>query len=197
MASHSVDIDSLIRQTSPGDARLCEALMGIYFDLACNLAASFEFDRDECEDAAQEAITWATLHINRYQAGTNFKSWLIQITLNICRDRYRRIKFRRRLLGLLKTLAPQTPPASPTPEDALIQKESRRSLRRAIDALDKKHRLPVLLRYQHGLSVPEIAQALELSEGTVYSRLHYAHRKLREVFGSFMVDAERREEEDS
>ncbi len=196
MASHSVDIDTLIRQVLPGDARLCEVLMGGYFDYVYNLAASFSFDPDECEDAAQEAIIYATWHIDRYQAGTNFKSWLVQITLNKCRDRYRHMKFRRRLLGLLQALTLRTNPHVFTPEDALIQGETRRTVRRAIDALDDKHRLPVLLRYEHQLTVPEIAHALDLSEGTVYSRLHYAHRKLREIFGSFKADAERRVEED-
>jgi RNA polymerase sigma-70 factor (ECF subfamily) len=76
-----------------------------------------------------------------------------------------------------------TGPSTPNPEEALILSESQRRLKRAVDDLDDKHRLPVLLRYQHGLSVPEIAHALELSEGTVYSRLHYAHRKLRQSYG--------------
>ncbi len=188
-------IDSLLRQAAPGDQRLCEALMLSYYDFVYSLAANFFYDPDECEDAAQEAFIRATLHIDSYQAGTSLKSWLAKLTINLCRDRYRRLKFHRRLLELLKS-APQASPPSPTPEEAVIQSESQRSLRRAIEKLDEKHRLPVLLRYQHGLSVPEIAQALDMSEGTVYSRLHYAHRKLRQLYGSSAMSAEQREEAD-
>ncbi len=190
-----MEIDSLIRQVAPGDQRLCEALILAYYDFVYGLAATFFPDPDECEDAAQEAFIRATLHIDRYQPGTSIKSWLAQLTLNLCRDRYRRLKFRQRLLGLLKALALHSA-ASAAPEEALIQKETSRGLRQAVDTLDEKHRLPVLLRYQHGLSVPEIAQALGLSEGTVYSRLHYAHRKLRELYGGNPAEANRREEED-
>lgn len=175
-----VDIDTLIRQASPGDPRLCEAMMGAYYDFVCSLAASFFPDPDEREDAAQEAFIRASLNIDRYQAGTSLKSWLAQITINLCRDRYRRAQVRRRLQQVLQALSLRSAPHSPSPEEVVIRSESQRSLKKAVDALDDKHRLPVLLRYQHGLSVPEIAHALDLNEGTVYSRLHYAHRKLRQ-----------------
>jgi len=190
-----IDIDTLIRQVSPGDPRLCEALMGAYYNFVCSLAASFFYDPDDREDAAQEVFIRAALHIDRYQPGTSIKSWLAQITINLCRDRYRRARVRRRLLEVLKALSLQAAPPSPTPEEALIQNESQHKLKRAVDALDDKHRLPVLLRYQHGLSVPEIAHALDLSEGTVYSRLHYAHLKLRQSYGGSPAEPGTCEEE--
>ena len=190
-----IDIDTLISQVSPGDPRLCEALMGAYYNFVYSLAASFFYAPDDREDTAQEVFIRAALHIDRYQPGTSIKSWLAQITINLCRDRYRRARVRRRLLEVLKALSLQAAPPSPTPEEALIQSESQRKLKRAVDALDDKHRLPVLLRYQHGLSVPEIAHALDLSEGTVYSRLHYAHLKLRQSYGGTPAEPGTCEEE--
>lgn len=190
-----IDIDTLISQVSPGDPRLCEALMGVYYNFVCSLAASFFYDPDDREDAAQEVFIRAALSIDRYQAGTSLKSWLAQITINLCRDRYRRARVRRRLLEVLKALSLYAAPLSPTPEETLIQNESQRRLKQAVDRLDNKHRLPVLLRYQHGLSVPEIAHALDLSEGTVYSRLHYAYLKLRQSVGGTLAEPGSCEEE--
>ncbi|MRR28960.1 hypothetical protein EG834_01185, partial [bacterium] len=60
-----------------------------------------------------------------------------------------------------------------------------RTLQRSIAALDEKHRLPILLRYVHCMSIQEISQALRLSEGTIHSRLHYAHLKLRNQLSGF------------
>ena len=189
-----VDIDRIIRQVSPGDPQVCETLMGVYYDFVYNLAVSFLCDGDDAEDIAQETFIRAALHIDSYQAGTGIKSWLAKITLNLCRDRYRRRRFRLRLVEVLKGMTPRTPFAHPTLEDSLILDEGRTRLKQAIDDLDDKHRLPVLLRYYHGLSVLEIAHALDLSEGTVHSRLHYAHLKLRAGLGSALEENNRGEE---
>ena len=50
-----------------------------------------------------------------------------------------------------------------------------------VDELDDAHRLPVVLRYQEGLSCKEIAHALGLRTSTVYSRLHTARERLRHL----------------
>ncbi len=190
MTTRMADIEELIRQAAcqPIHPRVCEALMLAYYDFVYHLANSFLGDPDEAEDAAQETFLQAALHIDQYQSGTNLKSWLARITLNHCRARYRRQKMRQRLENVLKIVTLQLNPSLPTPEDALVWNERQRSLKQAVDSLDEKHRLPVLLRYVHGLSVPEIAQALDEKEGTIYSRLHYANRKLRDQLGDLAAE---------
>lgn len=178
------DIDDLIRQVSRSERdrlepRVCEAMMLAYFDFIYRLAYSLLGDPTEADDAAQETFLQASLHISQYQAGTNLKSWLARIAVNVCRGRYRRQKARQRLENVLKIVTLQMHTAAPTPEDSLIHSERQQTVKRAVDALDEKHRLPVVLRYEYGLSVPEIAQILDEPEGTIHSRLHYAHRKLR------------------
>lgn len=155
-----------------------------YYDFVYHLAYSFLGDPDEADDAAQESFLQATLHIDQYQCGTNLKNWLARITVNICRMKYRKQQSRRRLETVLRRLASPMNALMPSPEDAAIATEQQRLLRQAVDALDEKHRLPVLLRYVHGFAVPEIAHMLEEKEGTIHSRLHYACRKLRERLGS-------------
>jgi RNA polymerase sigma-70 factor, ECF subfamily len=47
-----------------------------------------------------------------------------------------------------------------------------------VNELDEKHRLPIILRYSNGFSPREIAEVLQIAEGTVHSRLHNASKKL-------------------
>lgn len=181
------DFDSLLCQAAPGDPRLCEALMVDYFDFIYHLSYSILRDPAEADDAAQETFLQATLHLNQYQVGTNVKNWLAKIAVNTCRGRIRRAQARQRLQNTLQDVLSlfnmQSGSYVPSPEDHAIQNERRRTLKKAVDSLDEKHRIPVLLRYVQGMSVPEIAEILDLSEGTVHSRLHYAHKKLRDRLG--------------
>ncbi len=171
-------------QLASSDApRDCEELMLTYYDFVYRLAISFLLDEDEAEDVAQETFIQANLHLDHFEPCTSMKSWLAKITLNLCHSHYRRKKARQRLQDVLKVITFHLSSANPSTEDAVIQNERQRSLKTAVEALDEKHRLPVLLRYVHGLSVPEIALALDVNEGTVYSRLHYAHQKLRDQLG--------------
>ena len=59
-----------------------------------------------------------------------------------------------------------------------MQNESDEFLWRAIHSMDEKHRIPIVLRYYHDLSVAEIASLLAIPEGTVHSRLNTARRQL-------------------
>jgi RNA polymerase sigma-70 factor (ECF subfamily) len=183
MTASMAETNEWTRLASSDAPRDCEELMLTYYDFVYRLANSYLLDGDEAEDVAQETFIQANLHLDRFEPGTSMKSWLVKIALNLCRSRYRRKKARQRLQEVLKVITFHLSSASPSTEDAVIQNERGRSLKAAVEALDEKHRLPVLLRYVHGLSVPEIARALDVNEGTVYSRLHYAHQKLRARLG--------------
>jgi len=185
-----LDIDKVILQSKPGDPAACETLMDTYYDFVYNLAASFLGDPDEAEDIAQETFIRAALHTDAYEMGTGIKNWLAKVTINLCRDRYRRRRFQQKLNDLLKHVTLHGSEIHPVPEDRLIQNEMQRQVRAAIDGLADRHRMPVLLRYVHNLTVPEIARILDLSEGTVYSRLHYAHLKLRSHLDSLYDESQ-------
>jgi RNA polymerase sigma-70 factor (ECF subfamily) len=183
-------IDEIIRQSAPGDPRLFEALMVGHYNTIYRLTNAVLLDSDEADDAAQETFIQAAAHIADYQPGTNIKSWLAKIAVNLCRDKLRRRKTRQRLLNALKLLSWQGRHTTPSPEDAVIGSERKRIIHSVIDSLDEKHRLPIILRYMQGMPVTEIAEVLEINVGTVHSRLHYAHRKLRERLAKITQDDE-------
>jgi RNA polymerase sigma-70 factor (ECF subfamily) len=64
-------------------------------------------------------------------------------------------------------------------EETIIQNEANSGLLQAVQALNEKHRLPVILRYYHDLSVNDIAQILDIPAGTVHSRLNKARQQLK------------------
>ena len=173
-------LEETIRQSTPGDPLLYEALMVDYYNFIYRLTNSILGDPCEAEDAAQETFIKAATHMGDYQIGTKIKSWLAKIAINICRDKLRKLKTRRRLQDVLKFLSWQTIQRSLTPEEIVIGNERLKIIHDVIEGLDEKHRLPILLRYGQGMAISEIAEVLNVNEGTIHSRLHYAHLKLRD-----------------
>ena len=65
------------------------------------------------------------------------------------------------------------------PEDVTLQTEIDEQLWQLVDSFGDKHRIPLILRYVHQLPISEIAKILEIKEGTIHSRLFYAHQMIR------------------
>jgi RNA polymerase sigma-70 factor, ECF subfamily len=173
------DVDNLLRTRPAGDAEVLEAMVVGYRAPVYRLALSILNDADEAEDAVQDTFLRAAAAIHRYQVGTNFKAWIFTIAVNICRDYLRKQASRSargKVLQALHTLDER----SPGPEAAAIQNESRSRLWDLVNQLGEKHRLVVILRLVHNLTIPEISQVLEIHEKTVYSRLYDAFKKLRQ-----------------
>ena len=167
--------DSLSAPASGGELS-AETLVRDHYAFLERLCLSILGDEQEAQDAGQETLLRALLHQAKFQPGTSLKSWLTTIAVNISRDMLRRRSARQRLQGVLHLV--RLAPASP--EEAVIGSERDRALWQLVRGLGEKQRLPLVLRYVHGLPVSEIAQILGLSEGTVHSRLHYATRKLQQ-----------------
>lgn len=157
---------------------LAESLLDTYFGDIHRLALSILHDEDAADDVAQDTFITALRHIGRYEPGTNLRAWLSTITVNLCRDRLRRRQARQRW-GVL-WLGAQRQPGNHARdlEAGHVRREANSALWQSVNALDEKHRLPVILRYANGLSIREVADVLNIPEGTVHSRLHHACRKL-------------------
>lgn len=172
------DLELLIQSAPPNDPAVSEALVREYYGYLHRLAYSILGDRLEADDAAQVSLLRALQNLGKYQSGASLKGWLSTIVINVARDLLRRRAARRRLENLLgwSGIWPQK---EEPPEHAYLKNEASTALWQAVASLDEKHRLPVVLRFVHGMPVSEIAAALRVSEGTVHSRLHYAVRKLQ------------------
>lgn len=170
-----------LRQAPGVDVNI-EWLIREYYSYIHRLALSIVDDQHEADDVVQDTFIAADRSISEFRKESSPKTWLSAIAINACRGRLRKRKVQQTLLGTLQALhLLKTPPTSP--EQTTIQNESHRNIWEAVDGLDEKHRLPVILHYVHDLDVPEIASILHISQGTVHSRLHYARKKLNAQLG--------------
>ncbi len=174
-----MDTAQLIERCRAGDALAIEALVRAHGQAVYRLALSVLDDPAEADEAAQDAFVAALRALRTYRGQAAFATWLHTITLNVCRARLRRRRTWGRLMNSLRALLRPGGDAPADPEAVVIQNEADAELWNAVTELDDKHRLPVILRYYQGFSTAEIAQVLEISEGTVHSRLFTARERLR------------------
>lgn len=143
------------------------------------LALAVLEDPAEAEEATQDSLVAAINALDSYRGDSAFTTWLYAITLNTCRARLRKHRSRARLMETLRSIFRLAGETVLHPEEAAIRSEADAAVSRAVNSLDEKHRLPVILRYFNELSVAEIARLLDISEGTVHSRLFTARERLR------------------
>jgi len=165
-----------------GQALSIECLVGEFYPYIRRLALSILDDPHEADDAAQETFIAADRAFSEFRGEAQVKTWLSAIAVNVCRGRLRKRKVRLTLQRTLNASHIQDT-TSASIEAVAVGHEAEQQLWSAVDHLDEKHRLPVLLRYVHEMSVPEIARVLDLKEGTVHSRLHYARYALQDRLG--------------
>lgn len=185
-------LDSSFTQETSHAERSLEALVNEYYAYIRRLALTILDDGSsdsaaEADDAAQETFITAYRSLAGFRGGASLKTWLTAIAVNACRGRLRKRKLRRTLDATLRGLHLSQRLISP--EETVAQNEAHHQLWKAVDGLDEKHRLPVILRYVHELSVPEIAVSLGMNEGTVHSRLHYARKILLDRLGPWQEEA--------
>jgi RNA polymerase sigma-70 factor, ECF subfamily len=169
----------LLQRSLDGDADAIQALVQSHQAAVYRLALSILDDPVEAEEAAQDAFVRALSALSTYRGDAQFKSWLFSITINLCRQRLKKRKAKEILLGTLQSIFRLKGEGLAHPEEVLIRREAKTALWSAVEALGEKHRLPLILYYQHELSVAEIAEVLDLRLGTVLSRLYTARERLR------------------
>ena len=143
-------------------------------------------DRDWAEEVAQETFVRAL----RQESITNERAWLFAVATNLVRDEARKDASRRRHLALL---AEQERDSFSEPEPTTLERAQEAALaRKAVDALAERDRLALLMR-EEGLDYNEIAEALELSPGSVGTTLSRARRRLVESYEALQRQREERE----
>lgn len=150
-------------------------------------------DAEEARDLTQETFLRAFQNISRFRGDANLKTWLYRIAINQARNRWRWWRRRRRDVTVSldaevgqseQTLGNKLRAVGNNPEQETLARERETSLRVALRSLSRSYREAVILRDVEGLSYEEIAAALEISVGTVKSRLSRGRLELRRILGS-------------
>lgn len=169
----------LISRAARGDADAFRRLVETYQTPAYRLAARM-CGPDGADDVTQEAFLAAWRGLPEFRGDCRFSTWLYRLVNNAAIDYLRREK-RHRDTGDVDDL--ELPDGGPSPQELAEQSDTRAAVRRGLDRLSPEHRQVLLLRYMQELDYGEIAAALDVSEGTVKSRINRAKSKLRELLG--------------
>lgn len=124
--------------------------------------------RSAAEDLVQETYQEAWRGLARLRSAESGRAWLFQILRNRHAHRVRAAKRRPHVTADVDALA-ETP----------IDPSSRSSVQDALDELDERFTVPLLMVFVEGLTCRETAEALGLPIGTVLSRIHRARAALR------------------
>jgi RNA polymerase sigma-70 factor (ECF subfamily) len=172
------DMDRLIGDRGVKDTAVMEAMVVEYRSPVYRLALSILRDPEDAQDVTQDTFIQAAAGLHHYQVGTNFKAWLLRIAINNChmiqRKQAARLSLRQTWESLLHLGSNQL-----STEAQVVQDETRNELWTLVDNLNEKHRLVVILRLAHDLTISEISQVLGVNKKTVYTRLYDAFAQLR------------------
>lgn len=170
-----------VARARSGDPGGFEALVARYARRVHDLARRILRDAHEAEDATQHAFLKAWQALDRYDPGRPFRHWLLRITTNLCRNRLRARAVRRHELRPRGGEDPLPEPAAPAPAPPCEAADPR--LAAAVAALPEPYRTALLLRYQHDLSLEEIAEITATPVATVKTHLHRGRRALARALG--------------
>jgi RNA polymerase sigma-70 factor, ECF subfamily len=150
-------------------------------------------DAEEARDLTQETFLRVFRSIDRFRGDADLKTWIYRIALNQARNRWRWWRRRRRDATVSldsettrdeQPLSARLRDAGMNPEQETLMREREMALRQALRTLGRLYREVVILRDVEGLSYEEVAAALEISIGTVKSRLSRGRQELRRKLGS-------------
>ncbi len=171
---------ALVDAVRRGDTAAFDALVARHMRRAFAVAYRVLGQRQDAEDAVQDAFLAALVKIETFDRRRPFEPWLLRIVAN------RAINMgQARALRRGPPLPPDVPSRDPSPLEAAQHGELRAELRRALARLPDQQRWVVELFEIDGFSGPEIAGMLEMPEGTVRWHLHQARHALRAALENF------------
>ncbi|MFC5465967.1 sigma-70 family RNA polymerase sigma factor [Lederbergia graminis] len=148
------------------DALLHQIMMKYGTELK-QIAYLYVNDRAECEDIIQEVFIAFYQHLDKFRHEASYKTWLIRITINKCKDHHKRWSIK----NLIYKSEIRPVNASPSSENEFIQQQHSKEIIEQVASLSPKYKEVIILFYFQDLSMREISEVLNISINTVKSRL--------------------------
>lgn len=184
-----LDDQELVRRCRNGDLSSFDELMRRYEKKVYSLCFRMTGNTEDAADLAQEAFLKVYRALPAFRGQAAFSTWLFRIVTNNCLDGRRRAASRPTLLALDRTLDTEEgeltlelPGNSPDPQNSLLQAELQHEISLLLGSLPSGQRLVLVMRDLEGYTYEEIAAALNVSLGTVKSRLNRARLRLRDLY---------------
>jgi RNA polymerase sigma factor (sigma-70 family) len=178
--------EQLMQKATEGNGRAFEELYERY---ATKLLSYFHRmlwkDKELAEDSLHKLFLKIIENPEQFDTTRNFKTWLYSAAHNLCKNEYRRMKnhLPDETVAQQPAMGEQSMP--PMQENTFDNKQFLTALDTELDLLTDNHRQTFELRYFEHLSLKEIADIMQCSEGTVKSRLFYALKALSQKLKPF------------
>jgi RNA polymerase sigma-70 factor, ECF subfamily len=184
------DLD-LVHATQAGDVSAFEELVERYDRKLLRIAEHITHNREDSQDAVQEAFLKAFQHVGDFREDSQFSTWLIRITVNQALMKLRKQRTAKEVsldedFQADGDLFPrEVADWAPNPEDLYLESELREILIKTLKELRPALRAVFVLRDMEGLSIDQTAEVLELSPAAVKARLWRARLQLRELLNKY------------
>jgi RNA polymerase sigma-70 factor (ECF subfamily) len=171
--------DALIAQCLSGDQAAWDAIVRQNWRKVFNVAYKFVGKHEEAEDLTQDIFLKIFKALGTFDRRANFQTWIVSISRNLCIDHYRSVRKERMTIAReIDTSDLQPASTERTPYAAAEHQDLRVMLRQVLHMLPETLRTAVVLRDLQELSYQEIADKLQLPEGTVKSRINRGRLEL-------------------
>ena len=167
-------VSDLVERAQRGDHEAFDALASAAYHRLYAIARRILRDGYAAEDAVQETLVGAWRNLRSLRDVDRFDAWLHRLLVRACGDEVR--LSRRRPISLDTQTFDR-----PAPTDDIATLVDHEAIERAFLALSVDHRAVLVLTHYVGMPAPEVAAILGIPPGTVYSRLHYGARAMRDV----------------
>jgi RNA polymerase sigma-70 factor, ECF subfamily len=136
-------------------------------------------NKELSNDLCQEIFTKVVLNAHQFDRSRPFKTWLYSIAHNMCKNEYAKHEVRSKAQMNIDTASENTA------HQQLDLAQFKLHLHRLIQGLDEVKKQTIELRFFQELSVPEIAQSMQCSEGTVKSRIFYILKEFQQELSAY------------
>ena len=175
------DVAAVLSRASGGDAEAFSLLVNSHAPTAFRLAYRLTRDERDAEDVVQESFIRAYKQLSRFEARSNFGTWLHRIVVNCAMDvlRARHTRRSERIGEPVDVVPDLTSTDEPSPERLALSTEIRRRVDASMASLTPQERVAFALRHYEGRSIDEIGRTLGVQKSAAKHAVFRAVRKLR------------------
>ena len=183
----------LVDRIQAGDREAFKELVEKYQRKVYSICYGMLKDAESSMDVSQEVFIKVYRYLDKFNRDSSFYTWLYRITVNMCIDhirknsRVQKVEYDDRIAHEDDGEDYITPSKlGLNPDKVYGRKELRQKMLEALETLSEKHRTILILREVEGLSYEELADVLNISKGTVMSRLYHARRYFQEALKDYL-----------
>lgn len=171
-----MEVSYLIKKSIEGDSNSFNELVQPYLSNAYKTAYLILNDKNLAKDAVQEALYQTYKSLYRYnEEKSKFTTWFNKIVIHCT------LKMKKKLFFFIEFKPEHYNKTEGSPEDNILLTEENKMIYSTIFKLSIKLRTVIILFYFQELSINEISKVLDISDGTVKSRLHKGRKKIEEI----------------